>query len=143
VLKARIRVKDPSLTFCFKIIIGIGFKMMLQVILDHLIGKLACGYAKVSPRPEMTSPIPLFQMGKLFKQLCCASPFILRIISLGPSVGVPIQGCQGRCLVAVHVDIHGLAHQSRAQAGQAGACHADKINTSGGKLFAKSLIKNL
>ncbi len=60
-LKVWIRVTDPSLALCAKVIRGVGLKMMLQILLYHLFGHLTNGDAEIAPSPKMSSPIALFE----------------------------------------------------------------------------------
>ena len=58
-----------------KIIIALMFKVMFQIILNHLFGQFARRCTKVTSCPKVPSPISLFQIGKTFKQLHRASSF--------------------------------------------------------------------
>jgi hypothetical protein len=48
---------------------GVTFKMMREILLDHFFDKLASGDAEVAPRPEMSSPVSLFHHWEFFKDL--------------------------------------------------------------------------
>jgi len=48
--------------------------MMLKIFLNHIFSQFSRGYAKISPSPKMFTPISLFQMRELLKNLPRYSP---------------------------------------------------------------------
>ncbi len=57
----------PVNLFDIKLIIGVFFEIMFQILYNHVFGKLSRGNTKVTSRPKMFAPIPLLHMGKFFK----------------------------------------------------------------------------
>ena len=55
--------------------IGIGLKVMLQIIFNHLLSHLTYRGTKITSRPKVPAPVTLLYMGELFEQFARCSPF--------------------------------------------------------------------
>ena len=55
--------------------IGIRFKMMLKVILDHFVGNLSRRNTEISPGPKMPTPVPFLDHGEFLEQFGESPPF--------------------------------------------------------------------
>ena len=57
----------PVYLLYIKLIMGVFFEMMFQILFNHFFGKLSGGNTKVTSRPKMFVPIPFLHMWKFLK----------------------------------------------------------------------------
>jgi len=61
--------RKRRLLFDVKTIIGVSFKMVLQIRLDHFFSQLTGCYTKIAACPKMPAPVPFLYLWKLLEYL--------------------------------------------------------------------------